>query len=321
MKPKEALKALADLLAEEPDIAVATVARGAGKEDPPEGRVLKLAGDAEAQFKTIIDDAIGAQLDPLTWSLRRFDPIYKPEPGGIEVEWVKLAKVDAVSEATSILDNVGSLSGFDASDSSYLKRLKYWGGAIGPADNRAYVFRRFSAAAELKRGRKAAMRLKSGTFHLVEERIFLFDDEIDCFVYDEYVFVLRKRDYRAIFEQMKAVFEKARTAARDLHSKLPISNFADFEDACGSDSRLADKVLSIRSRPYFEELSYALVKPVIDEFKMNIPSTKGKGGKVELEFRPAPADRFRILRLCDDDYLRSTMTKRRYEAHSKSDQP
>jgi len=140
----------------------------------------------------------------------------------------------------------------------------------------------------------------SGTFHLVEERIFLFDQAIDCFVYDEYIFVLRKSDFRSIFEQMKVVFDKARNAAGDLHGKLPISNFSDFQNACGSDSRLADKMLAIRQRDYFDQLSYTLVKPVIEEFKLDIPVTNGKGGQVELEFR-SPAMRRRLLALDDDE--------------------
>jgi hypothetical protein len=191
---------------------------------------------------------------------------------------------------------------------------------MGTDENHAYFFRRFSSSAELKRKKKAAMVLKSGTFHMVGDRIFLFDELVDCFVYGGYVFVLRKSDYRSIFEQMAAVFTKARNAASDLNGKLPISNFLEFQDACGSDSRLADKMLSIRQRDYFDELSYPFVKPVIDEFSLEIPAHKGDNGKVELEFRAVPAERFRILRLCDDDYLRSTMTKRRYEVNSKTDQ-
>ena len=50
MKPQEALEALVDVLAGEPKLAVATIARGARKDDPPEARILKLAGDAEGSF-------------------------------------------------------------------------------------------------------------------------------------------------------------------------------------------------------------------------------------------------------------------------------
>lgn len=319
MKPQEALESLGDRLSGEPQLQVATIAKGAKKEDPPEARVLNLSGDAEQRFRTIINDAVGAKLQPPKWALKKLDPVYKSEVG-IEVEWVDLDEVAAVAQATDRLDNLAGLAAFAESDAGHIKRLLYWGAAVGPDEDRAYFFRHFTAAAELKRKRSAAMFLKNGTFSLVEDRIFLFDEEIDCFVYGGYVFVLRKRDYRSIFEQMDAVFKQAKSAASDLHGRLPISNFPEFEAACTSDSRLADKIIAVRARPYFDELDYPMVKPVIDEFKLEIPTTTGSNGQVELSFRTGPSDRFRILRLVDDDYLRSTMTKHRYEVNSKTDQ-
>jgi hypothetical protein len=319
VKPHEALAALADVLTGTPNLDVATIASGVKDADPPEARVLKLADEAEQEFRSIIDKTVAAKLSPVDWTLKELDPVYKPETGGVEVEWIRLSEIPAVSQAIDRLDNLSGLAGFDPSDSAYLKRLAYWGARVGATDNRAYFFRRFSASAELKRKNKAAMVLKSGTFQLVEERIFLFDQAVDCFVYADYVFVLRKTDFRSVFEQMKAVFEKARSAASDLHGRLPIANFADFQDACGRDSRLADKMISIRERDYFDQLSYSTVRPIIEEFALDIPTTNGKDGQVELEFRSAPAERFRILRLCDDDYLRSGMTQHRYEVNSKTD--
>jgi len=112
---------------------------------------------------------------------------------------------------------------------------------------------------------------RNGTFHRVAERIFLFDEAIDCFVFGDFLLVLRKRDYRRIFDQLNQVLRRAKGAARDLHGKVPIANFDDFSKACSTDSRMADKVLAIRTRDYFDRLSYELVKPVIDEFELRIP--------------------------------------------------
>jgi hypothetical protein len=322
MTPTEALENLAKFLHGKPALQVATVARGVKADDPPDTRALNLAGDAKQHFQTAIATSVTANIDPLQWSLKKYDPVYKPEQGGVEVEWVKTVDVASMGLALDRVKNLGSLAGFDPSDQGYLKRLAYWAGVLTNADasDAAYFFRSFTASAELKRKSKAALVLKAGTFHLVEERIFLFDEAIDCFVYGEYIFVVRKSDFRRIFDQMQQVFEHAKRAAADLHGKLPISNFQDFQNACASDSRLADKVLSVRKRDYFDELSYPMVEPVIDEFGLDVPITESNG-KVELEFRTAPEHRFRILRLVDDDYLRSAMTKHRYEVNSKTDPP
>lgn len=63
-----------------------------------------------------------------------------------------------------------------------------------------------------------------------------------------------------------------------------------------------------------------MLKPVIIEFSLNIPTTDVDGEK-QLVFRSEPDQRFRILKLVDDDYLRSTMTNHRYEVNSKTDPP
>ncbi len=129
--------------------------------------------------------------------------------------------------------------------------------------------------------------------------------------------MLRKLDFRRIFDQIAEVLKKAKAAAGELHQMVPIANFADFENACSSDSRLADKLLSVRGRDYFSQLSYQMLQPVINQFNLTIP-TETVQGQTHLVFEPEPAKRFGILKLIDDDYLRSSMTGHGYEANSKS---
>jgi Domain of unknown function (DUF4868) len=316
MKPTEALEALAALIAEGPALQVAVVARGPKKADAPDVRRLSLAGAAEDHFRGVISTAVVAKLGPPpAWQLKAFDPVYKPDPE--DLEWVSTDAVGAVIQAAGRLDDLAARGVFDGADDGYIRRLLYWGAALGPAENRAYFFRRMGASSELRRKPGRALLLRNGTFDLVEERIFLFDEAIDCFVYGGFVFVLRKRDYRAIFDLMQELFKRATAAAGELHKRIPISNFADFEAACGHDSRLADKLLAVRGRSYFPSLSYEMVKPVIDKFELQIPTSVGTGGSVELEFESEPAGRFRILKLIDDDFLRSSMTDLLYEVNSK----
>jgi len=59
---------------------------------------------------------------------------------------------------------------------------------------------------------------------------------------------------------------------------------------------------------------------VIEEFNLNIP-TRDEGGTKHLVFESTPEQRWRILKLIDDDYLRSAMTSHRYEVNSKTDPP
>lgn len=320
MNARATLDALADFLDEdELALEAVTVAKPPSSGAPPEARVLSLADDAAEYFGDVIDQAVGDRLRPLSFRLRRFDPVYKPDPG--DLEWDPLEDVDVVRYASSRLENLSPLAPFDEGDARYKRRLSYWAVVLTADDGRkAFFFRAFSASAELSRKRGAALVSRSGKLHRVEDRIFIFDEAIDCFVFGDYLYVIRKRDYRRIFDQLKPLLRRARRAARDLNAKIPIANFQAFEDACGSDSRLADKVLAVQTRDYFNDLSYEMVQPVIDEFALGIP-TQTVDGQVQLVFRTEPDQRFRILKLVDDDYLASLMTQHKYEVNSKTDAP
>lgn len=317
MDAQETLQELADFFEDNPTVEAATVARPSDPAGPPEVRTLTLAGDAKAYFESVIESAVIDHLDPLEWSLRKLDALYKPDPG--EVEWAEVSDVEAVQLAVDRLRNLAPRANFAEGDDEYKRRMRYWTAVLTHPDGRkAFFFRSFSATAELKRKRGAALVAREGTFHRVEERIFLFDDVIDGFVFGDFVFVLRKRDYRRIFDQLEQVLRRAKRAARDLTTKVPIANYEDFEKACSTDSRMADKVLAIRSRDYFDRLSYEMIKPVIDEFGLQIP-TETVDGEVRLKFRTEPEQRFRILKLVDDDFLASSMTDHKYEVNSKTD--
>ena len=316
MSAKATLAELSDFLRTDLDVEVATAAR-TNDGGTPQLRALSLANDAEQFFADVVAARIADQID--SWSIMKFDPIYKPEPD--EIEWQRLDALDPVVYAVDKLDNLSALAPFDGTDDAYKKRLSYWAAVLTGGNGRqAFFFRSFSPQSELKRKRGAALVSRQGTFSVVDETIFLFDDQIDCVVFGDYVYVVRKRDFRRIFDQLAAVLRRAKAAAGELHAQIPIANFADFEQACATDSRLADKILAVRQRDYFNRLSYAMLAPVIAEFSLGIP-TREVNGQTQLVFRSEPDQRFRILKLVDDDYLRSSMTDHRYEVNSKTEPP
>jgi hypothetical protein len=314
MTAREALDKLKEFLAGSPDLEVATVAAPQGQDGQPEARVLSLADDAENFFRSVIASAVVDQIP--NSSLKALDPVYKPEKDVIE--WAQANEVQAIQLAVTRYANLSPLTSFQPSDKAYIRRLRFWVGVLTDGEGRkAYFFRAFSSASELQRKRGAAMVLRDGSFTKVEEQIFLFDDNIDCFVFEGFLFVLRKNDYRRIFDQLDAVRQRARLAAAALHEKVPIANFDEFEKACTTQAALADKLIAVQERDYFNRLSYMMLKPVIDEFELKIP-VETNNGAPQLVFQTGPEHRWRILRLVDDDFLKSSMTENRYEVNSKT---
>ena len=312
MSAEEAFNALAVFLTANPPIEVATVAKPARGQDQQQARHLPLRDSADAFFRRITAEAAIEASAP---ELRPLDITYKPESGTIE--WVELGDVAAVRAAAERFTSLAILSSFDPQDDAYKKRLLFWLARRWADGEQAFFFRAFSASAELKRKHFAAIALRDGAFARIEEQIFMFDENVDCIVFRGYIFVLRKGDYRRIFDQLEQLRVQARQAAERLHAKVPIANLEDFTAACETQPGMADKLIAVQSRDYFARLDYEMLKPVIDEFELDI-AIEVRDGRSHLVFKSDAGHRWRILRLVDDDFLRSSMTDHRYEVNSKT---
>jgi hypothetical protein len=313
--PLEDLTALAELIASRPPLGVAVIAKpqrqGASL---GEAATLSLGGDAQDFFHGVLAKSVVKPVRGDAWRLRPRDPVYKPEVD--EVEYVGLDNAPAVKLAIERYGNLGPFDEFTGDD-AFVKQLRYYVAVLGaPGDAQAFFFRSFTDSSELRRKRGAALMRRGGQFSVVEERIFLFDEAVDCIVFRDWLFVLRKGDYRRIFDDFEVVRQQAHAAAGALHAQVPISNFEAFRDACARQITMADKLLAIRSRDYFPSLTVDILESVIDEFGLEVELVEHNGQK-QLVFQTDAAHRWLILKLLDDDYLRSSMTEHRYEANSK----
>ena len=73
---------------------------------------------------------------------------------------------------------------------------------------------------------------------------------------------------------------------------------------------------SIARRPYVADITLADCEAVIREFELPIEIVKIAGVK-KLRFEPDLDKRWFIVKLLDDDFLRSSLTKAKYETNSK----
>ena len=71
------------------------------------------------------------------------------------------------------------------------------------------------------------------------------------------------------------------------------------------------KLQRIVESGYLEQISITKIEHLVKEFKLS--SSVISDGKLYFD----PANRWQILKMLDDDFLRSGMTERRYEVNSK----
>jgi hypothetical protein len=117
-----------------------------------------------------------------------------------------------------------------------------------------------------------------------------------------------------------------RTAAVDTLTRaagvLPVANFDEFAQAVREDRRMLAKLRSVRAKMVDPRFLAAfrmdrVALPAKDRPDLGI-ELAGEPGHEQLRFRPDIKHRFAILKLLDDDYLRSLITDLEYEANSES---
>lgn len=130
--------------------------------------------------------------------------------------------------------------------------------------------------------------------------------------------------YEGLFGPPTAVrVEAAATFADAFEDALLVRGVDELRVACLSDLNMMRKLLSIRRRLDDPRFRAALTMDRVLAFlatnpQVTVPVDRS-GPSPALVFEPGPQQRWALLKLLDDDYLRSDLTGYRYEANSKSD--
>lgn len=243
-----------------------------------------------------------------------YNATYKPDDG--EFEWARLSQFPQVRLALARLEHFSTLGSFSPDDKPFKKELKYATTVLRDGTQIAHMFRSFTRTHELSEKKKITLMLRDGRFGPPDERLFQFDKDADAVVVDQVLLVIHKRAFRRIFEAMAAVYAEAKSAAEAVHKKFPIKNFDVFEAAVGRDPNLADKVIAVTRQPYFASLNMAAIEQTNARFNLGVPIGV-ENGVTSLEFRNSPGERWKLLKLLDDDHLTSPMTQADYEVNSK----
>ena len=150
----------------------------------------------------------------------------------------------------------------------------------------------------------------------IARKIFLFDSDVDCAAWSDYVFIFNVHQYHLMFQYFEALRRKSRKTLATVLQRVPIINKDEFEKACDSFPIMV-KLASIAAQPYFGSLTLDALEKAIKRFKLDIEISTHKGER-GLRFDSSPEKRWNILKLLDDGYLTSTMTRVDYRVNSKA---
>jgi Kiwa protein KwaB-like len=247
-------------------------------------------------------------------SLLPYVASYNPRLG--EVMYISLdtdAKVKPIVDDLIAFQNIEHLkSKTDVSDN-----LKFYSLVYGvKKDDRISLIRATSEKLELSKGVRLPAILRSGTFSKLKQQVFLFDRYMDGAAAEGYFFIFNKKAFERLFQYYEELRANAENTVNLVTKYIPISNLADFKTACTTQVRFMDKLASVSRSPYLTSITIEQIKAVIKEFDLSVPIVEEEGTE-KIVFEKAPEKRWEILKLLDDDYLRSVMTNEKYAANSK----
>jgi hypothetical protein len=308
MSTEEALRRIQQELAADPPVNVILASRPYGQDEDSLQR-LNIGAVLQRQFQGVARMSVSGEIRVV-----EYEPGYKPDSG--EIVWIDLADAPIVKGIVERIQNFQDLVIFENQD-EFVDYLKYYALFARVAARRSVtLFRATSEKLELGRGSKIGAILRGGQYDNVEEKVFLFDRNIDCWSDGKYMFVKNVSNFERIFGYYEELAKRAEETVTKVLERIPIANADAFKEACTSQRRFMTKLAMVAARPYFARITMNDLRHTIREHQLEIEIVKEEG-RDHLKFDPDPSRRWILLKLLDDDYLNSNMTDSKYEANSK----
>lgn len=213
---------------------------------------------------------------------------------------------------------------FDA-DADYAARATMLAARFADRAGTSATFYRVSETLlQFRRRKVLGLIFRDGRYDRLEPGdVLLMRSDFDVLVVEGIAFFHAKSRFEQAFGFVAELQRASGETFDAVTADLRIKGVDELRSACTSQPQMMAKMASIR-RSMDDDPAYAramtmprLTRFVREHRHLGI-EVEGSGSSASLVFNPAPATRFKILNLLDDDYLRSVLTERDYEAGSKT---
>ena len=299
--------------------AVVVYASLGKSETIPTYRKLSMSRELSGRFRNIAKDILGSLREGNgSKNIELLEYTESSNPHDHQVEYIDLTANEFLKNQIANLDDLGEIASFDA-EKKFMRGLRFYGIILQPPANTdkggksILLFRKYSTAYLLGK-RRFAIRWSQEHFDIVSEQAYLFDDRIDCVVLGDMAYVLRKNDFKKIFQFYALLEKEADKALSKISTTVSIQGYDEFATTCKSHPYRLGMLRDISQQPYLSQLTPDILKKAIQETKAPV-TMEGKDKDAKLVFDPS--EPWAILHLLNDAYFKSGMTGEYYRADSK----
>jgi|SRR5579859_1467568 len=285
----------------------------------PELEKLQLLEDVGDVFRSIALFNLEHYKMDSDCRLLKYDFDTKPAPNEIEYLHLNQAPYDIIKQQIDELSK--PLIGIQAyeEDKTFLKGARFYVIVVQPpakmSEEPICFFRSYTQKNRLRRGIFAVVWSGQGYDKVEAERVFLFDNGIDCMSRGDTMYIFNKENFHHMFhffEELEKTVEESLNKIRH----IPIAHFAQFEQDCRKNPLKAAKLRSIAGKPYLKKLTIDRLRQFIKKHNLNVKIEIDRHSGQEMLIYDTRSS-WRLLKLLDDDYLLSELTAYSYEVDGK----
>lgn len=234
-----------------------------------------------------------------------------------EIEYLNILPYDSIRRRIQPLSDPLNLPFFQHGETAFIEKMRFYAIRVVPKPPQSrtpiYFYRVYNASQMLSRSRFYAMIVQDDIYDDLKTPTFLFDRHIDCISYEGDMFIFNTHNFHQIFNSEE--FKKAAVGTLDrLAQKNFIHNYKRFREDCLRDKNKILKLCKIAASSYLDALTIDALHNEIERLKLPIPVELINGRKM-LVYNPR-GDRWAILKLLNDSYAHSFMTKVDYYSPS-----
>lgn len=288
-----------------------------GRSEPPVVSQLRPTERALPVLNGVVQDAASVFANS---ELIEYGPATSTSDG--QIMWISAAAVPLLKPIVDESTDLAVMPLFDPSKSK-LTDLKLAAIRVGTTDDAAVFVQSLRGNQIVAQSRRVGVIVRKGVIDLPRRgQMLLFSREVAAVIVGDVALFQDRPGFQRLFGYLDDLRRQADATFRSVTSDLRIMGFEQMAATVASIPAMLGKMASIQHKvERFPQYRQALTMPRLVEFVQQHPECEveivGHGENAQLAFRNDPQHRFKILKLLDDDYLRSELTKLGYEANSK----
>ena len=247
------------------------------------------------------------------------------QPAGMaadgQVMWMAMADVPLLETLSKHSDDLANLPQFSPSEAA-LGTLRVVAQRVTRDEFSATLVQSVGTNQVVARTTRVGVILRSGILDVPDGQVVMLNSSTTALVTGAFAFFKDRKAFQQLTGLLEELRQQARNTLDTVTAQLRIQGIDDLRRASTDSPAMLGKMASIqRKLDAYPQYREALTMPKLVAFVRGHPECgveiDGTEGLEELVFHKDPQRRFRILKLLDDDFLKSELTTFEYEANSK----